>query len=1033
MNTLQRLEKDDGYLLGSLIRLHALQTEPGNRENWLYGSDIGILGSFVSYFQKRGSLTPAQMDWLRRAMKKYAATLETLTIENVYPKVGLTSSPVATAAKVSEAWLDGKRIRVSFPYSPDLVEKCKTIYGHHWEASDRTWDFPLCLETVDTLRDLGFAVTEALQSWYVDMKSPVNLDLDLNIPGLGGKLRHFQKEGVAFIEAKKGRALIGDDMGLGKTPQALAYLQLHPEIRPAIVICPACVKINWEREATKWTTENTITVLRGLPKRKDFDEERLSGIVIINYDILSNRSEKDDDGKKHPIKFTGWVDWLKLLNPKIIIIDEIQYIVSRKASRTKAVLSLCRGVKQVVGLSGTPIENRPVELYTSIHLINPTIFPSFFSYAMKYCGAKNNVFGWEYTGSSNTLELNNILKSTCIPYDTMLYLESGPMCIGKVVENSIKERILCYDTVSGTIQWGQIEAHGAFEKPDRMVRISHEFGKFDCTADHKVWTKEKGYIRAEEVTPDLSLLVVSWRKDHYTSRSIHLCPLLHNKMCRRTQRKYRNCDSKKNKSPMGRNHNQISRKEVSVLPKNNTPFSAGITTGEKILLCKMLPPMVCRTSDPRYDRRMEECGTQALGEIECNIRKGTTCTKGSWIKEKRTSCTGRTEIKNVRITKNQVVQNKKRRQKGCVSENITTRNNTAQSTELAEGIFGVSDCDQQNGGSNSERCSVLSLCGHSLPRQKNSNRNRWSHTQHKKAETQRYLEGERTEESRVVSVEIYQSRSGRKSKRSSRYNKVYDIQVQKTNNYFANGCLVHNCMIRRRKQDVLKELPPKTRSIVPMEIDNVEEYLKAKGNFLQWLAEYGASVDESGGRITEMAQLEKLKQIVIRGKMKAAIEWIDAFLQSGEKLVVFSVHRETTFALMERFKGEVVRVIGGISDRERQAAVDRFQTDDSIRLFCGNIQAAGAGITLTAACNTVFLELPWTPGKLVQAEDRIYRIGQSQPCNIWYLVGSNTIDEDMAMMLEQKAKVLGAVLDGVPEEETSLIGELIKKLKGESK
>jgi SWI/SNF-related matrix-associated actin-dependent regulator 1 of chromatin subfamily A len=176
-----------------------------------------------------------------------------------------------------------------------------------------------------------------------------------------------------------------------------------------------------------------------------------------------------------------------------------------------------------------------------------------------------------------------------------------------------------------------------------------------------------------------------------------------------------------------------------------------------------------------------------------------------------------------------------------------------------------------------------------------------------------------------------------------------------------------------------------------------------------------------------VVQIEKLKQICVRGKMAAMKEWINNYLEEQDKLVVFGVHKEVIDLLMEEFKGFApVKIDGSVSMVNRQAAVDSFQTDPNCKVFVGNIQAAGVGITLTASNSTCFTELGWTPGGHSQAEDRVHRIGQeADSVNAYYIVAKGTIEEKIMLMLDTKTKVLAEVLDGAEVESSSLLSDLL--------
>lgn len=244
--------------------------------------------------------------------------------------------------------------------------------------------------------------------------------------------------------------------------------------------------------------------------------------------------------------------------------------------------------------------------------------------------------------------------------------------------------------------------------------------------------------------------------------------------------------------------------------------------------------------------------------------------------------------------------------------------------------------------------------------------------------------------------------------------------------------LIQNCMIRRLKKDVLPELPGKIRTVVPLEIDNRDEYNYAREELIRWIQEQeGDEAALRAMRAEILVRFSKLKQLAVKGKLSQVLSWIDDFYEAGnEKLVVFCTHHLSIDTLFEKYKDFAVKLDGRDSSTQKQEAVDHFQNDPSKKLFIGNIKAAGSAITLTASENVVFMELGWTPGEHDQAEDRCNRIGTKNTTNVYYLVGVNTVEDEIAQLLDDKRKELSAVLNGEEAESETLLKELMKNYGG---
>ena len=568
---------------------------------------------------------------------------------------------------MKKAWINKnpfglKCITACFPFDVDDVRKVKKLPGAVWIKKTGKWELPLTLSICFLLKKQGYVFRKDLTKWANSTYTKKNAKAeDLKILGLNGVLMPFQKEGVLGIEAFDGRALLADEMGLGKTIQTLAWLQLRYKLKPVLIICPASLKLNWQKEALKWMYNTSVEVLYG----RSTNEPEQADIYVINYDIVHN-----------------WLDVLKAMEFQVIIMDEMHYIKEagnkkKPIKRTRAVMNLCRGIPHIIGLTGTPIESKTLELYNPCKIINPSLFPNNWAFKHRYCGAKNNGFGWTFDGATNVEELHQIL--------------------------------------------------------------------------------------------------------------------------------------------------------------------------------------------------------------------------------------------------------------------------------------------------------------------------------------------------------------------------------------------IDNIMIRRLKKDVLKDLPDKQYSFLSLAIDNPKEYQQAELDFIEYLMSdmdkqandaiekasklLGGNLlkideeslelakEEKAEKSSALTQIEVLKQLAVKGKMKACIEWIEDFLKSGEKLVVFGIHKFVIEELYEKFNKIAVKIDGSTSMKQRQKAVDSFQNSKKTKLFIGNIEAAGVGITLTASSNVAFVEYPWTPGKLNQAIDRCHRIGQENSVTAYFLIAHKTVEEKIIKLLHEKQNISDAVLDGKALKNTHLLKEIINQFK----
>ena len=207
----------------------------------------------------------------------------------------------------------------------------------------------------------------------------------------------FQEEDLNKLLVRR-HSLLASSLGTGKTCVAIELIN-RQDLRRVLVLCKASIKSHWERKLLEWLKNyRFIQVINTKTDRI----EPLAEIVIVNYDLISHSY------MFHQLTSMKW---------QLIIADEAHYLKNLKAKRTKAVLArngLVHHTEQTILITGTPILNRPIELYPILKVLSPeTIAPynDYYKYARRYCAGRMDGFGFNDKGASNTEELNKRLRA----------------------------------------------------------------------------------------------------------------------------------------------------------------------------------------------------------------------------------------------------------------------------------------------------------------------------------------------------------------------------------------------------------------------------------------------------------------------------------------------------------------------------------------------------------------------------------------------------------------------------------------------
>ena len=230
-----------------------------------------------------------------------------------------------------------------------------------------------------------------------------------------------------------------------------------------------------------------------------------------------------------------------------------------------------------------------------------------------------------------------------------------------------------------------------------------------------------------------------------------------------------------------------------------------------------------------------------------------------------------------------------------------------------------------------------------------------------------------------------------------------------------------NIVLRRMKTDIL-DLPEKIVTPVFVELSS-----KMYDEELEEFTRISTDKKNDETITVTLNRLMKIRQLIAYEKIPYTCELIDKCLEQGKKVIVLTNFTMSLDILHEKYKKNSVTLDGRMNKDRRQENVDRFQNDDKIKVFIGNIKAAGVGITLTAAEVVIMNDLSFVPADHSQGEDRAYRYGQKNSVLVYYPVFENTVEKIIYNILQKKKGVIDQVM-GDGEYSESFSKDLLKQL-----
>jgi len=212
-------------------------------------------------------------------------------------------------------------------------------------------------------------------------------------------------------------------------------------------------------------------------------------------------------------------------------------------------------------------------------------------------------------------------------------------------------------------------------------------------------------------------------------------------------------------------------------------------------------------------------------------------------------------------------------------------------------------------------------------------------------------------------------------------------------------------IIRRLKEEVL-DLPDKIITPIYLRLQS-KQYEELMGEYYDW---YDKNPDESSSLTVQFSKLMKVRKVIANEKVNQTIEFVENIIDQGKKVIIFTNFTDSLQTIYQHFGKQAVYLDGSCTNAMRQQAVDSFQNDEKIKVFVGNLKAAGVGLTLTSAEVVIMNDLSFVPAEHSQAEDRAYRYGQKSNVLVYYPLFDNTIEAAIYDILNKKKEIIRTVM-----------------------